>query len=197
MSLNGFQAKLEKIKKDGTIKHIREAALPFLDEKKLDNFILANKEKEDGTLRTKSLPYHIILEPTNVCNLRCPLCPTGLELSERKKGIANVKEVKKFLYSIKDHCIQIFLQNWGEPTLHKKICEITSYCNELGLYSHISTNLSLKYKDGFLEDLVRSGLSFLHVDVDGMDQAVYSKYRKRGNLDLVFKNLGEICRKIQ
>ena len=138
--------KLEYIKKKGYIQHISPEAIPFLTEKKIDNFILACEEEENGILEVKSLPYHIVLEPTNACNLRCPLCPTGLELSDRKKGIAKLNEIKNFLYSIKDTCVHVYLQNWGEPTLHKNICEIISYCNELGLWSHVSTNFSLKYK---------------------------------------------------
>ena len=193
MSKN-LKTKLDKIKNDGTIKQIRDAAIPFLTEKKIDNFILSNEEKNKGVLKVKSLPWLIILEPTNVCNLRCPLCPTGLELSKRKKGIANVEDVKKFLFSIKDHCIQIHLQNWGEPTLHKKLCEIISYCTGLGLYTYMSSNFALKYKEGFLEKLVDSGLSYLHIDIDGMTQDVYSKYRKRGDLNNVFDNLEKVCK---
>ena len=186
--------KLEYIKKKGYIQYISPEAIPFLTEKKIDNFILACEEEEQGILEVKSLPYHIVLEPTNACNLRCPLCPTGLELSDRKKGIAKLDEIKKFLYSIKDTCVHVYLQNWGEPTLHKNICEIVSYCHELGLWSHISTNFSLKYKDGFLRELMKSGLSFIHIDIDGTTQEVYSEYRKRGDLNLVLKNLEEICR---
>ena len=189
-----LKKKLNKIKKDETIDQIKDGALPFLNEKKLDNFILSCKEKDDGILKVKSLPWLIILEPTNVCNLRCPLCPTGLELSERKKGIANIDHVKKFLYSVKDHCIQLHLQAWGEPTLHKKLCEIISYCKELGLYTYMSTNFSLNYKEGYIEKLVKSGLSHIHIDIDGMTQDVYSKYRKRGNLDVVFQNLEGLCK---
>ena len=170
--------KLEYIKKKGYIQHISPEAIPFLTEKKIDNFILACEEEEKGILEVKSLPYHIVLEPTNACNLRCPLCPTGLELSDRKKGIAKLNEIKNFLYSIKDTCVHVYLQNWGEPTLHKNICEIISYCNELGLWSHVSTNFSLKYKDGFLKKLMKSGLSFIHIDIDGTTQEVYSEYRK-------------------
>ena len=189
-----FEIKLKRIKEDGTIKQIRDAAIPFLSEKKIDNFILSCEEKQHGTLNVKSLPWLIILEPTNVCNLRCPLCPTGLELSERKRGIADINEVKKFLYSIKDHCIQLHLQAWGEPTLHKKLCEIISYCKELGIYTYMSTNFSLKYKEGFLEKLVTSGLSYLHIDLDGLTQEVYSMYRKRGDVNIVLNNLEQVCK---
>ena len=66
------------------------------------------------------------------------------------------------------------------------------YAKSKGIWSRISSNLSLEFKDGYLEDLVKSGLSLLHIDVDGLDQEVYAKYRKKGNLSVVINNLKKI-----
>ena len=33
-----------------------------------------------------SLPPIVQIEPTNFCNLKCPLCPTGSNTSQRPKG---------------------------------------------------------------------------------------------------------------
>ena len=61
---------------------------------------MACEEEKEGKLMLKSLPYNIVLEPTNVCNLKCPLCPTGLNLSERRKGMADIGKIKKFIDKI-------------------------------------------------------------------------------------------------
>lgn len=58
--------------------------------------MLACEEEAAGLLVLKSLPYYIGLEPTNTCNLKCPLCPTGLNLSKRRKGINDEKKVQDF-----------------------------------------------------------------------------------------------------
>ena len=46
------------------------------------------------------------------------------------------------------------------------------------LWSRISTNLSLDFKENYLEELLKSGLSLIHVDVDGLDQDVYENRKK-------------------
>ena len=66
------------------------------------------------------------------------------------------------------------------------------YAKSKGIWSRISSNLSLEFKEGYLKDLVKSGLSLLHIDVDGLDQEVYAKYRKKGNLSVVINNLKKI-----
>jgi hypothetical protein len=50
-------------------------------------------------------------------------------------------------------------------------------------------NFSLNYKDDYIEELLISGLDFLHVDVDGLDQEVYSKYRRKENFELVAQDI--------
>ena len=47
----------------------------------------------------------------------------------------------------------------------------------------------MNLSDEKLHKLITSGLGLLHVDIDGLDQEVYEKYRIGGNLSLVFKNL--------
>ena len=66
------------------------------------------------------------------------------------------------------------------------------YSKSKNIWSRISSNLSLNYKDNYLEELVKSGLSLLHVDVDGLDQEVYAKYRRKGNFNIVVENLKKI-----
>ena len=92
----------------------------------------------------------------------------------------------------KDYVIEVHLYNWGEPTLNKKLSEMLSYCRENNLWTRISSNLSLNLKDEYLENLVKSGLNLLHVDIDGLDQEVYVKYRKKGNINQVMSNLKKI-----
>ena len=99
---------------------------------------------------------------------------------------------KKIIDEGEEVFIEAHLYNWGEPTLNKHLIKMLNYCKEKKIWTRISTNLSLKYKEGYLEELLLSGLNLLHVDVDGIDQEVYEKYRKKGNLDLVFENLKKI-----
>jgi MoaA/NifB/PqqE/SkfB family radical SAM enzyme len=66
------------------------------------------------------------------------------------------------------------------------------YAKSKNIWTRISSNLSLKYKGDYVEKLIKSGLNLLHVDIDGIDQDVYLKYRKKGDLNIVIENLKKI-----
>ena len=57
----------------------------LLISKKIKNLLIAKLEKKDNKTKLTSKPYRVIVDPTNACNLGCPLCPTGLGASERTK----------------------------------------------------------------------------------------------------------------
>lgn len=92
---------------------------------------------------------------------------------------------------VKNSALEVYLQNWGESTLHPYLPEMIKYASEKNIWTNLSTNFSVKYKDGYLRKLIASGLAVLHVDIDGTTQDVYSYYRRGGSLNLVLKNIQE------
>ena len=46
--------------------------------RRLLNLLLVELEYRLRRTRLFGHPYVLVADPTNVCNLRCPLCPTGL-----------------------------------------------------------------------------------------------------------------------
>ena len=172
--------------------HLNKYAVSTLNLSKIKNFIIACIEEKEVKTKLTSKPYRIIIDPTNACNLGCPLCPTGLGQSQRTKGILKFDDFKKIINEAEDYCIELHLYNWGEPTLNKNLVEMLKYAKSKNIWTRISSNLSLKYKGDYVEKLIKSGLSLLHVDIDGIDQDVYSKYRKKGDLNIVIDNLKKI-----
>jgi radical SAM protein with 4Fe4S-binding SPASM domain len=170
---------------------IEPLAIKNLTKKKIENYKLAMEEKRLKKTKLNSYPYRLVIDPTNACNLRCPLCPTGLKKSLRKKSLMNLNFFKKIIDELEDYCIEAHLYNWGESTIHKNLIDMIKYCSEKNIWSKISTNFSLNYREGYIYDLMNSGLSVIHIDVDGIGQEVYAKYRIRGNYDLVIKNIKE------
>ena len=187
-----FDELYEFAKKKNYLKFINRFALDTLNIKKIKNFLIASIEEENKLPKVSSLPYKFIIDPTNACNLGCPLCPTGLGVSDRKKGILTFEMFRNIIDQVKEYAIEVHLYNWGEPTLNKNLIKMLKYCEDNNIWTRISSNLSLDYKEGYIENLLSSGLNLLHVDVDGLDQEVYAKYRKKGNIDLVMKNIKKI-----
>ena len=160
----------------------------FRTQLKKENYDLAKKEENEKKLVLKSMPYNIVIEPTNSCNLQCPLCSTGIGAQTRKKGILEFENFKKLVDELKDTVLQLSLQNWGEATLVKDLPKMIKYAADNGIFTRLSTNFSVKYNDHFFKELMTSGLGILVIDLDGTDQITYEKYRKNGNLELVLEN---------
>ncbi len=180
---------LKKIKTGPDGKYISHVPDNFFTKKKIENFLLARKEEEEKKLVLQSKPYKIIIEPTNSCNLGCPLCPTGINAKTREKGLLKLDEFKKLIDQVKETAIEIYLQNWGEATLVKNLPEMINYASSNGIWVYLSTNFSINYKNNLIERIVKSGLGVLHIDLDGVTQEVYEKYRIKGNLKTVIDNL--------
>jgi MoaA/NifB/PqqE/SkfB family radical SAM enzyme len=184
-----FSRMYQYAKEENLLKYINKFALGSLNERKLKNFLIACLEERMKLTTLTSKPYKITIDPTNACNLGCELCPTGLNASSKKKTLLDFESFKKIIDEVKHECIEMHLYNWGEPTLNKNLIKMLRYCSENKIWTGISTNFSLNYKDDYLEEMLTSGLDFLHIDVDGLDQEVYSKYRRKGNFELVVQNI--------
>jgi len=171
---------------------IHEVPYEFRTDKKFENFVLAKQEEKEQKLILKSMPYHVEIEPTNICNLHCPLCSTGINAITREKRKLTLESFKKIIDEVKDTTILLALQNWGEPTLVKDLPKMIRYAADAGIWTHIATNFSVNHSDEWLEEFVKSGLGRLKIDLDGTTQEVYEKYRIGGNLELLLKNLRRV-----
>ena len=167
---------------------IWEVPKEFRTQKKLENFKLAKQEEEQGKIILESMPYEIDVEPTNLCNLHCPLCSTGTDESTRKKGMLVFENFKRLIDQSKDFVLQFSLQNWGESTLVKDFPKMIRYAADARVFTRVSTNFSVNYTDEYFEEFLRSGLGRLVIDIDGTTQEAYEKYRIGGNLKTVLDN---------
>ena len=161
----------------------------FRTGKKYKNFILAQEEEEKQELTLESMPYQIDIEPTNICNLQCPLCSTGVGANTRKKGMMEYEKFKILVDEIKDTVVQLSLQNWGESTLVPSFPKMIQYAAKAGIFMRLSTNFSVDYDKEYFYEFITSGLGRLVIDLDGTTQEVYEKYRKNGKLDTVLRNI--------
>ena len=132
----------------------------------------------------------IYFEPTNLCNLKCPLCATSygkydkvgqIRLATFKKILKNIDEI---LPQIKRFC----LWGRGEPFLNKDIEKMIFLLSTLKVYSVVNTNGLLLNKERIKETL-KSGLNEIIFSIDGLTQKTYAQYRVGGNLRQVLKNL--------
>jgi MoaA/NifB/PqqE/SkfB family radical SAM enzyme len=141
-----------------------------------------------------SYPVAAFIEPNLYCNLQCPACPTGLRLGLRPTVSIEEELFKATIDDIGDYVFQLYMYNWGEPLLHKRTPEMIAYAKKKEISILLSTNLSIKLTDDYLDRLVLSGLDRMLVSIDGATQDSYAKYRRNGNLELVRENMMRIQR---
>jgi len=136
------------------------------------------------------LPFILNVEPGNICNLHCPLCPTGRDEPGLVKGFMSLELFKLVFDQLKKRLDSINLYSWGEPLLNKDLVSIIKYAKAGKKSVRITTSTNLNVKNNsLLEDLISSGIDEIIVSCDGISQESYSKYRVGGDFNLVMDNL--------
>lgn len=174
---------------EGRFTHRMVLGFKHLTLSRFINFWLIELQLLLGMTRVWGYPYEWEIDTTNICQLKCPLCHTGLDNIRRVKGIMHFDTFRKTIDEIKDYVIWLSLYSWGEPLLNKQIPKFIDYAHKAKIATIISTNLSLPLKPERVEEIIESGLDVMIVSLDGLTQEVYEQYRVRGNLPMVMKNL--------
>lgn len=169
--------------------HGLDAFVNYGTKRRLWNLIRAYRHWKRRDLKLTSYPVSLFIDTVNVCNLRCPFCPTGTGDLDRSRGFMPVDLFKRVIDEVAAHTYMVFLFDWGEPLLHPQLCDLIEYANGHRMYTCVHSNFSVALNEQKAEHMIRSGLSHLSLSVDGASQGVYEQYRKKGQLDLVLKNI--------
>jgi MoaA/NifB/PqqE/SkfB family radical SAM enzyme len=127
-------------------------------------------------------PPNIFLEPTNACNLRCPMCPTGVGKSSRGRGLLSLDLVGKLVSEIRHQPQQFGFWLAGEPLLHPQIVEMVGLAARAGLKPAIHSNATKLTRD-LAQGLIKSGLNWISFSFDGDNRADYERLRQPASYD--------------
>jgi MoaA/NifB/PqqE/SkfB family radical SAM enzyme len=144
--------------------------------------------KKSGKYMHWGQPESLSIEPTNLCNLKCPECPSGNNSMTRPRLFLSLENFKKVINGsyITLAYLQLFFQ--GEPFLHPKLLEFIKYATSKKVYTATSTN-GLFLNPENCTKIIESGLQRIIISVDGTTQETYEKYRVGGSLDSVLKGI--------
>ena len=156
--------------------------------RRLWNLRRLHEDYASGAVRMRAKPIKLVLEATNICNLHCPGCFTGLGENGRVRSAISLAFFRQILRELGSTLMEIEFYNWGEPFLCKSITTMITEARKKGIATMISTNFSVPFEEAKAEAVVRSGLSWLNVSIDGATQENYAKYRRGGDLSLVLRN---------
>ena len=164
-------------------------AFRYFSWKKLLNVLRIEVQLRLGRRKVWGSAFEWEIDTTNICQLKCPLCHTGLGTVNRDKGIMHFDTYTKTIDQIKDYCVWLSLYSWGEPFLNRRIHEFVAYAHQNRIATIMSTNLNKPLTPEMAENIITSGLDVMIISLDGVTQEVYEKYRVGGRLDRVLDNV--------
>lgn len=139
-------------------------------------------------------PGLVQIEPTNICNLSCKLCPTGQRLLPRPPADMTFKQFKAVIDSLGRYMSYLILYVAGEPLLNKEIFRMTRYAKAKNIYIRFSTNATKDcFKDGRdIRELINSGIDELIIALDCLDRESYKEYKGDDGFDEVAERIHRI-----
>src|SRR4051812_9593850 len=78
---------------------------------KWTNLARVEVERKMRRIEVKGYPYLLIIDPCNYCNLRCPLCPTGVEALGRKQSMMSLEHFKQYFDPLAENLFEAYLHN--------------------------------------------------------------------------------------
>lgn len=152
------------------------------------NFVNVLKAKYN-TLRRfvylNSKPLYLMVEPTNYCDLKCPLCPTGSGELRVPRGYMDYSKFKTLVDELSNYVSTMLMWGFGEPMLHPDILSMISLASRNKIRTKISTN-GQHFTDRLkCKELVRSNIDQIRISLDGASDDTLRVYRKGASFDKI------------
>ena len=162
---------------------------------KILNLVLARYHFQARSASVLSRPYGLVIDPSNMCQLACPGCVHSTRNEELKvfdwpKGTLSEDRLSALLKLYGPHAIGVYFCNYGEPLLNLNTPKLIRLAKTYLMGTALSTSLSVSRLDA--EAYVESGLDFMVLSIDGATQPVYGRFRRNGDLELVFSNVRKL-----
>lgn len=135
------------------------------------------------------LPFVLMVEPSSLCNLRCPLCPAGTGEIKRTEAFLSIDHFRDVLEDVGHQIKLLLLWNQGEPFLHKDLLEMIRLAKHREIYVKTSTNGHFINTEEQAGEIIESGLDEIIVSIDGADSETYRKYRLGGDFERVTRGV--------
>lgn len=137
-------------------------------------------------------PYTFIVEPSALCNLRCPQCPVGLKTLTRPQSNMALDDYRQVIDQISDYTWWLLLYFQGESFINPAIIDMVNYAYQKKIFTVISTNGNRLANPDFVEQLAASQLGRLILSLDGATEETYRVYRQAGYFNRVIKGIRQL-----
>lgn len=132
--------------------------------------------------RPWSMPLHMQFEVANYCNLRCPVCPTGVHAVTRPAAAMDVNLFERVVDEVGPYLLTASLWAWGEPLLHPELEQILRAIRRHDIAILLSTNGQRLHDDRVIEALTNQPPTYLIVAIDGITDETNARFRAGARL---------------
>ncbi|MGA2739699.1 MAG: radical SAM protein [Bryobacteraceae bacterium] len=162
---------------------------------KILNLCLAKYHFQTRSTSVLSRPYGLVVDPSDMCQLACPGCVHSdrsqlLKIFDWHNGTLPEERFAALLKRYGPYAIGVYFCNYGEPLLNLHTPKLIRMAKSYLMGTALSTSLSVKRLDA--DAYVTSGLDFMVLSIDGATQPTYQRFRRNGNLELVFDNVRKL-----
>lgn len=148
------------------------------------NLLLCGLDMVGKRVRLLGMPPTIQIEPSNLCNLACPLCSAN-SAEGRAKGNMSLEMFNAILDEIGSYLVSVVLYNSGEPFINKNMPQMIAACTARDILTLTSTNGHFIQTLDEALAIVDAGLSAIIIALDGSTQEIYQVYRRCGDIEKV------------
>lgn len=168
--------------------------MPYLTIPKATNLLLNIVEMKNRSADTRSLPPYIKIEPSPVCQLKCPACKSSKVNSLLAKQFPDsvyltLDNFKKILDPLSHTLLGISMSYDGEPLLASNIISLIEYAHSKNVAVHFPSNMSVELDINKIDGIVKSGLDSILISLDGASEETYKQYRVGGQFHTILKNV--------
>jgi len=155
----------------------------------------------DAVPRTKmelDFPLHLDIETTNICNLKCPMCPRTIlvnrgELGET--GMMTRDEYTRIIDQGTAHNLRSIKLNYlGEPLAHKDVVWQVAYAKQKGVLDVMLNTNAVLLRSGMAEALLQAGLDNVFISFDAIAPDLYEDRRVGTTIGRVIDNVYDLVR---
>lgn len=137
----------------------------------------------------KRIPPELVIDVTNSCNLRCPVCPVTFAMT-RPRGLMSLDLFCAIIDDLKGEAKKptIYFNFSGEPTMNRALPDMIAYAKENGHGTFVSTNAT-KIDAEMARRMILAGLDRINLCMDGFSKEAQESYRVNSSFEAVKANI--------
>ena len=158
------------------------------------SFINAIYEEAFKDLAQGSFPFSLGVEVTNLCNLKCPMCPR--EIADRGYGNMDWDLFTRLVDEACDHDHGLFLpQGFGESFIHPRFAEMLDYIHQkkMARPTMVITNGTLLTEKN-CNALIDAAVDLVSISLDGTDKEIFEGLRVNAKFERVVEGTKRLLR---